>query len=62
MNTHVVLRPIPKGQETLQPGVEVDASTWRNAKLLVEQRRLQPIDKAVSEPDGRRKPDAKGNK
>ncbi|HEX7334225.1 MAG TPA: hypothetical protein VF290_22155 [Pyrinomonadaceae bacterium] len=45
MNTHVVLKklPGPNGKE-LKPGTEVDASEWRNALLLVEQRYLKPLD------------------
>lgn len=48
--THVVTRPLSTKDEVLQPGTEVDASTWRNARLLEEQRYLKPI-----QPDGRTK-------
>jgi hypothetical protein len=49
MKTHVLLRRVP-GID-LEPGTEIDASEWRNAPLLVEQRYLKPLD-AVAEPDG----------
>lgn len=61
MNTHVVMRPIQSGTDTLAPGTEVDASKWRNASLLVSQRRLKPIEvKTANEPDGRYNADVKG--
>jgi len=51
MKTHVVLKKLPGPNGTEFPrGTEVDASEWRNAPLLVEQRYLKPID-AVAEPD-----------
>lgn len=58
MSTHVVTRPLPMGKEMLEPGAEVDASTWRNVRLLVEQRYLQPIPGTQPEtvqPDEREK-------
>ena len=45
MNTHLVIKrlPGPNGQP-IEAGSEVDASEWRNAPLLVEQRYLKPLD------------------
>lgn len=42
MNTHVVLKRIPG--TSYEPGTEVDASEWRNAMLLVDQRYLKPLN------------------
>lgn len=44
MNTHLVLKKLPGPNGELKPGVEVDASEWRNMALLVEQRYLKPLD------------------
>lgn len=45
MNTHLVIKrlPGPNGQH-IEAGTEVDATEWRNAPLLVEQRYLKPLD------------------
>ena len=57
MNTHVVTKALPKGNQTLAVGTKVDASEWRNTPLLVSQRYLKPLD-AVAEPDGQTQPEA----
>lgn len=44
MNTHVVTKQLPVGDRTYQPGDQVDASEWKHARLLVEQRYLKPLD------------------
>jgi hypothetical protein len=44
MTTHLVLKKLPGPNGELVPGTEVDASEWRNLKLLVEQRYLKPLD------------------
>lgn len=48
MNTHVVTKPLPRGDVTLEVGTEVDASEWRLARELEEQRYIKPI-----QPNGR---------
>jgi len=50
MNTHVVVKSLPFGGKTLEPGTEVNASEWRNAAALESQRYIKPI-----QPDGREK-------
>lgn len=50
MNTHVVTKSLPKGEVVLPVGTEVDASEWRLAKSLEEQRYIKPL-----QPDGRDK-------
>lgn len=42
--THIVLKKLPGPNGDIKPGTEVDASEWRNAPLLVEQRYLKPLD------------------
>lgn len=41
MATHIVLRPI--SGTSYKPGAEVDASDWKHAQKLVDQRYLKPI-------------------
>lgn len=60
MNTHVVTKPLSTSNGQIEVGDEVDASTWRNARLLEEQRYLKPIaevkvDATTIQPDGRDK-------
>lgn len=50
MNTHIVTKPLPRGEVTLPIGIEVDASDWKFARQLEEQRYIKPI-----QPDGRDK-------
>jgi len=52
MTTHVVTKALPRGKTVLQPGTEVDASDWKWAKSLEEQRYIKPI---TVQPDGRDK-------
>lgn len=48
--THVVTKPLPMGEVTLEIGAEVDASDWRFTRQLEEQRYIKPI-----QPNGREK-------
>lgn len=41
--THVVTRPLPTANGTLEVGTEVNASKWRNARLLESQRYIKPL-------------------
>lgn len=50
MNTHVVTKPFSTGAESLELGTEVDASEWKNARLLEEQRFIRPLDGVRAEP------------
>lgn len=50
MNTHVVTKPLSTGEGVLEIGALVDASDWRHARQLEEQRYIKPI-----QPDGRDK-------
>ncbi len=50
MNTHIVTKPLPQGEVTLPIGTEVDASGWRHARELEEQRYIKLI-----QPNGREK-------
>ena len=43
MITHIVTKPLPKGEVVLQPGDEVDASDWKRVTSLEEQRYIKPI-------------------
>lgn len=45
MNTHVVIKKIPG--INAEVGAQVDASEWRNARLLTEQRYLKALDVAA---------------
>jgi hypothetical protein len=47
MNTHKVIRPF-KGDRPYKAGEEVDASGWRNADRLVDQRYLRALPVVVS--------------
>lgn len=46
MNTHIVTKRLPMGDGYVEIGAEVDASEWRNTRLLEEQRYIRPIDNA----------------
>jgi hypothetical protein len=50
MNTYVVTKRLSTDAGVLEPGTEVDVSTWRNARLLEQQRYIKP-----AQPDGREK-------
>lgn len=50
MKTHIVTKQLPVGDKVYEPGEEVDASEWRYARLLVEQRYLKPLDGVASDP------------
>jgi len=56
MTTHVVVRPFDADGRRLDTGTRVDASAWRNTRLLVEQGYLAP---APPEPDAQQRSDAK---
>lgn len=43
MNTHVVTKTLPGPQGPIDPGTEVDASQWRNTRLLESQRYIKPL-------------------
>lgn len=44
MNTHVVTKPLPTSGGVLEIGTPVDASDWRHARQLEEQRYIKPIE------------------
>lgn len=43
MNTHVVTKSFSGPEGVVSPGTEVDASDWRHARQLEEQRFIKPI-------------------
>lgn len=50
MNTHVVTKSLPTADGVLEIGTPVDASEWKFARQLEEQRYIKPV-----QPDGRDK-------
>jgi hypothetical protein len=43
MATHIVVRPFSESGKRLQPGLIVDASSWPNVKLLLDQGYLAEV-------------------
>jgi hypothetical protein len=50
MSTHIVTKRLPNGEGFLEPGTKVDASKWRNTRLLESQRYIKPIEKSDDKP------------
>lgn len=53
--THVVLRQFPgPGSVMLKPGTQVDASTWRNTRVLESSKYLGPLVTPAADADSPR--------